>query len=132
MNFCCSELSTVSGKICCTLDNTYYIQCMILPESGFTAFWTLPISWSRQYNCANSLNISIQTFCEIGYQKDHRIKTFVLSNIEQITGYRYLCVSGHWMDHRTDCWINLTVSYSVQVREISLLYHCMYYGEHTS
>ena len=33
-------------------------------------------------------------------------------NIEQIIGYRYLCVSGHWTDHRTDCWIqwiNLTV-----------------------
>ena len=45
----------------------------------------------------------------------------MLSNIEQITGYRYLCVSEHWTDHRidhrtdhrTDCWIqwtNLTVT----------------------
>ena len=80
----------------------YYIQCMIPPESGFTAFWTVSISWSGQYNCANSLNISIQTFCVIGFQKDHRKGHFMLSNIEQITGYRYLCVSGHHMDHRTD------------------------------
>ena len=55
---------------------TYYIHGMILPESGFIAFWTLSISWSGQYSCANSLNITIQTFCEIGYQKDHRIRTF--------------------------------------------------------
>ena len=47
----------------------------------------------------------------------------MLSNIEQITGYRYLCVSEHWtdhrIDHRTDCWIqwtNLTISYSGQAR----------------
>ena len=59
---------------------------MILPESGFTAFWTLSISWSRQYSCANSLNISIQTFCMIEYQKDNRIQISVLVNIGQITG----------------------------------------------
>ena len=47
----------------------------------------------------------------------------MLSNIEQITGYRHLCVSIHRTDHRTDhridCWIqwtNLTVSYNGQVR----------------
>ena len=97
----------------------------VLPESGFTAFWTLSISWSRQYSCANSLNISIHTFCVIGY--------FMLLDIEQITGYRYLCVGGYRTDHRTDhrthCsiqWTNLTVSYSGQVRLVSLLYHCMY------
>ena len=33
---------------------TYYIKCEILPECGFTAFWTLSISWSGQYSCANS------------------------------------------------------------------------------
>ena len=53
----------------------------------------------------------------------------MLWNIEQITGYRHLCVSEHWTDHRTDhgtdCWIqwiNLTVSYIGQVRVVSLLY----------
>ena len=122
VNFCWSELSTVSGKICCTLENTYYIQCMILPESAFTAFWTLSISWSREYSCANSLNISVQTFCVIGYQKDNR--TFCVS--EYWAGHR----TDHRTDHGTDCWIewiNLTVSYIGQVRVVSLLYHCMYH-----
>ena len=35
-------------------------------------------------------------------------------DIEQITGQRYMCVSGHRTDHRTDCWIQwtkLTASY---------------------
>ena len=63
-----------------------WILCIDIPGSGFTAFWTLSISWSRQYSYANSLNTSIQTFCEIGYQKDDRIKTF--------------CVIEHWTDHR--------------------------------
>ena len=38
----------------------------------------------------------------------------VLLDTERIIGHRYLCVSGHRTDHRTDCWIqwtNLTVSY---------------------
>ena len=87
-------------------------------ESGFTAFLTLSICWSRQYE--NSLNISRQTFCVIGYKKDSRTRTFR--------------VSEHWTDHRTDqgtdCWIqwiNLTVSYIGQVRVASLSYHCMYH-----
>ena len=57
----------------------------------------------------------------------------MLLNIEQIIGYKYLCVSEHWTDHgtdhrtdyRIDCWIrwmNLTVSHSGQVRYVSLLY----------
>ena len=52
----------------------------------------------------------------------------MLSNIEQVTGYRYLCVSQHLIDHRADhrrdCWIkwtNLTVSYIGQIRLFSLL-----------
>ena len=52
-----------------------WILCIDIPESEFTAFWTLSISWSGQYTCTNSLNTSIQIFCEIGYQRDHRIKT---------------------------------------------------------
>ena len=52
------------------------ILCIHITESGFTVFWTLSIPWSGQYSCANSLNISIQTFCEIGYHKDQRIRTF--------------------------------------------------------
>ena len=35
-------------------------------------------------------------------------------NTGWITGHRYLCVSGHRTDHRTDCWIHwtkLTVNY---------------------
>ena len=44
-------------------------------------------------SCANSLNISIQTFCVIGYQKDHRIRTF--------------CVIEHQTDHR----IQISVCY---------------------
>ena len=30
----------------------------------------------------------------VGYQKDYMIRTFVLSDIERITGYGYLHVSG--------------------------------------
>ena len=63
---------------------------------------------------------------------------FVSSDIEQIVGYRYLCVSGHRTDHRTDdsidnrtdCWIqwtNLTVSYSGQVRLVPLLCQCLFF-----
>ena len=44
-----------------------------------------------------TLNISRQTFCVTGYEKDSRTKTF--------------CVSEHWTNHRTDyrivqilCW----------------------------
>ena len=62
----------------------FVVLCIDIPESEFTAIWTLSISWSGQYSC--SLNTSIQTFCEIAHQKDHRIKTF--------------CVIEHWTDHR--------------------------------
>ena len=60
LNFCCSELDTVSGYIWCTLgivhrytrewihcieDIVYiWIKSVDLPEGGFTAFWILPIS----------------------------------------------------------------------------------------
>ena len=67
------------------------ILCIHITESGFTAFWTLSISWSREYNCANSLNVSIQTFCVIGYQEDNRIRT------------------SHVIDHRTDHRIQISV-----------------------
>ena len=33
---------------------------------------------------------------------------FVLSDIEWITGYGHLCVSGHQTDYRTDCWTKWT------------------------
>ena len=33
--------------------------CLHITDSGFTAFWTLSISWSGQYNCTNSLDIYI-------------------------------------------------------------------------
>ena len=42
VNFCWSELSTVSGLICCTLDNTVYRQYMILPECGLLHFGHCP------------------------------------------------------------------------------------------
>ena len=35
-------------------------------------------------------------------------RQFVSSDIERITGHRHFCVSGHWTDHRTDCWIQWT------------------------
>ena len=46
----------------------------------------------------------------------------MLFDTEQITGYRYLCVSGHRTDHRTHCWIqwtNLTVSYMDRILTMS-------------
>ena len=49
--------------------------CVVLPESGVTAFWTLFIFWSGQHSCANFLNISIQTFGVIGYRNHHRMRT---------------------------------------------------------
>ena len=50
------------------------------------------MSWNGQYSWANSLNIFIQTFCVIGYQKDHRIRTFHV--IEHGTDHRiHICVS---------------------------------------
>ena len=84
-NFYWSELDTLSGQIYCTLD-IFWILYIHITESGFTAFWTLSILWSRQYSCANSLNISRQTFCLIGYKKDSGIRTF----------YVIEC----WTDHR--------------------------------
>ena len=38
---------------------TYYIQCMILLHVDLPHFG----HWSRQYSCANSLNIFILTLC---------------------------------------------------------------------
>ena len=78
----------------------------------------------EQYSYANSLNISIQTSCVIGYQKDNRIMTFCV--IEQIcSGYRDLCVSGHWTDHRTDCWIQWTNLLSVTVVRSDWFHYCV-------
>ena len=127
VNFYWSELDTLSGQIYCTSDIFGY--CTFIKQSGFTAFWTLFISWSRQYSCANSLNISRQTFCVIGYKKDSGTRTFCI--IECWTDRRIqISVCEHWIDHRinhridhrtdyrTDCWIrriNLTVSHSGQV-----------------
>ena len=63
--------------------------------------WTLSISWSRQYSCANSLNISTQIFCVICISKGSQDKDIlcygtlnrsqdidicVLVDIGQITG----------------------------------------------
>ena len=64
----------------------FWILYIHITESGFTAFWTLSISWSRQYSCVNSLNISRQTFCVIGYIKDSRTRTFCV--VECGTGHR--------------------------------------------
>ena len=36
----------------------FWILYIHITESEFTAFWTLSTSWSRQYSCVNSLNIS--------------------------------------------------------------------------
>ena len=71
-----------------------------------------------------TLNISRQTFCVIGYKKDSRTGTFRVS--EYWTDHR----TDHRTDHGTDCWIqliSLTASYIGQVRVVSLLYHCMYH-----
>ena len=76
-----------------TLAGVNWMQYVVLPESGFTAFWTLSISWSGQYSCANSLNICIQTFCVIGHWKDCWIRTFH--------------TIWHWTDHR----IQISVCY---------------------
>ena len=77
VNFYWSELDTSSGQIYCTLD---------ILESEFTAFWTLSTSWSRQYSCVNSLNISRQTFCVTGYIKNSRTRTFCFVECE--TGHK--------------------------------------------
>ena len=37
----------------------FWILYSYITENGFTAFWTLSISWSRQYNCVNSLKIYV-------------------------------------------------------------------------
>ena len=36
----------------------FWILYIHITENEFTAFWTLSTSWSRQYSCVNSLNIS--------------------------------------------------------------------------
>ena len=109
------------------------MQCVVVPESGFTAFWTLSISWSGQSSCTNSLNIFIDILCDwiSKSSQDKDILCYWILNGSQDTD---ICVSGHRMDHRADhrtgCriqWTNLTVSYSGQVRLVSLLYHCMCY-----
>ena len=85
VNFYWSELDTSSGQIYCTLDildivHSYNSEC------EFTAFWTLSTSWSRQYSCVNSLNISRQTFCVTGYIKNSRTRTFCVVECE--TGHK--------------------------------------------
>ena len=85
VNFYWSELDTLSGQIYCILD-IFWILYSYITESGFTAFWTLSISWSRQYNCVNSLKISRQSFCVTGYIKDSRTSTFCV--VECGTGHR--------------------------------------------
>ena len=78
-----------------------------LPASAFAVFWTLSISWSRQHSCANSLNIVYTHFVLLNTERITGQGYFVSSDIEWITGYRYLCVSGHRTDHRTDIqWTN--------------------------
>ena len=81
VNFYWSELDTSSGQIYCT-----WILYIHITESEFTAFWTLSTSWSRQYSCVNSLNISRQTFCVTGYIKDSRTRTFCVVECE--TGHK--------------------------------------------
>ena len=63
--------------------------------------------------------------------QDKNILCYRILNRSQDTD---ICVSRHQTDHRTDHrtdywiqWTNFTVSYSGQVRLVSLLYHCLYY-----
>ena len=69
VNFYWSELDTLSGF-------TILWIFLDIGESGFNAFGTLSICWSREYSCANSLNISRQTFSVSEYKKDSRTRTF--------------------------------------------------------
>ena len=68
--------------------------------------WILEGLQDKDISCYQTLN-------------NHRIQI-------SVCGHR----TDHRTDHKTDCWIqwtNLTVSYSGQVRLVSLLYHCMCY-----
>ena len=69
-----------------------------------------------------SLYISVcRDFLLSDIEKDRYI--LYHQDIELIIEYRYLCISGHWTDHRTHWWIRWTnscVSYSGQVILVSL------------
>ena len=86
VNFYWTELDTSSGQIYCALDILDIILYIHITESEFTTFWTLSTSWSRQYSCVNSLNISRQTFCVTGYIKNSRKRTFCVVECE--TGHK--------------------------------------------
>ena len=83
VNFYWSELDILYRQIYCTLDildivhsyNRDWIYCILDI-----------VHFLEQYNCANSLNISRQTFCATGYKKDSRTRTFCVA--ERGTGHR--------------------------------------------
>ena len=122
MNLCWSELYFVLmylGLHCASACSMWFYQRVDLLHVGHRHILEQRVQSSK---LLEYLYIDI---CVTRYHKNHRIRT---SDIEQITRYRYLCVGGHQTDHRTDCWIqwtNLTISYSGQVRLVSLLYHCI-------
>ena len=111
------RLHTVCGStrewIYCILDIVHILKWIVqlcrLVEYFYTDIWCNWISKSSQ---------------------DKDILCYRIPNGSQDTD---ICVSGHQTDHRTDHrtdywiqWTNSTVSYSGQVRLVSLFYHCMY------
>ena len=116
MNFYWSELSSV------WIDLLYFGYYLLYTVYDSTREWI--------YCILDIVHILVQTvqLCKLSeylytvilcdwISKGSQDKGILLWNIEQITGYRYPCVSGHWtdhrIDHRTDCWIqwiNLTVT----------------------
>ena len=60
---------------------------MDLSASGNAVVWTLFISWSRQHNCANSLNIIFTDFVLLDTKRITGQGHFVSLDIEWITGY---------------------------------------------
>ena len=105
---------------------------MVLPEWIYCILDIVHILKQTVQLCRLSEYFFVDIWCDwiSKSSQDKNISCYRILNGLQDTD---ICVSGHQTDprtdHRTDYWIewtNFTVSYSGQVRLVSLLYHCMY------
>ena len=86
--------------------------------------WTVLLCKLSEY-----LHTDILCHWTLKGSQDKDILCYWTMNGSQVTGHRYLCVSGHWTDHSTDCWIQwakLTVSYMDRIMVRSdWLHYCI-------
>ena len=77
-----------------------WILCTDIPESGFTGFWTLSISWSGQYSFTNSEYLYTRAgSVDFSFQYPASVKPYRFQDTERrncVLAYSQLNRPTHW------------------------------------